>query len=328
MHFKSLKVFCDVVDCRSFSRAADRNGLTQSGTSQIVHQLEERLSVKLIDRSTRPFELTPEGQVYYSGCREIVDRFDALEDEVRTLRDAVVGRVRIASIYSVGLSYMNVLVQRFRERHPDAKVYLDYQHPDTVMDQVLNDRADLGLVSFANSTRTLQAVPWREERMTLVCAPNHELATRSSCKLGDLDGRKMIGFDENLVIRQRTDRLLAKHHVSVQMVMAFDNIETIKRAIEINTGVGLLPQPTTMNEVAQGTLVELTLEDVDFVRPIGIIHRRGKELSSTLRRFMELLQSTADSSHPSRHHDDMHTDGMIGGTGNSDTADSATTKSP
>jgi DNA-binding transcriptional LysR family regulator len=328
MHFKSLKVFCDVVDCRSFSRAADRNGLTQSGTSQIVHQLEERLSVKLIDRSTRPFELTLEGQVYYRGCREIVDRFDALEDEVRTLRDAVVGRVRIASIYSVGLSYMNVLVQRFRERHPDAKVYLDYQHPDTVMDQVLNDRADLGLVSFANSTRTLQAVPWREERMTLVCAPNHELATRSSCKLGDLAGRKMIGFDENLVIRQRTDRLLAKHHVSVQMVMAFDNIETIKRAIEINTGVGLLPQPTTMNEVAQGTLVELTLEDVDFVRPIGIIHRRGKELSSTLRRFMELLQSTADSSHPSRHHDDMHSEGPIGGAENSDTADSAATKSP
>src|SRR5687768_1572619 len=111
MHLKSLKVFCDVVGRRSFSRAADENGISQSGASQMVLHLEEGLGVKLIDRSKRPFVLTPEGQVYYDGCRRLVQKFNALEEEVKTLHEEVAGRVSIASIYSVGLSHMSRFVQ-------------------------------------------------------------------------------------------------------------------------------------------------------------------------------------------------------------------------
>src|SRR6185312_15375775 len=93
MHLKGLKVFCDVVGWRSFSRAADENGISQSGASQVVNQLERRLGVKLIDRSKRPFVLTPEGETYYEGCRKLVQRYDALEDQVRTLHEEVSGRV-------------------------------------------------------------------------------------------------------------------------------------------------------------------------------------------------------------------------------------------
>ena len=306
MLLKSLRIFCDVVDCRSFSRAADRNGLTQSGTSQIVHQLEERLSVKLLDRSTRPFLLTAEGELYYSGCRDLVNRFDSLEDEVRRLHEEVVGRVRVASIYSVGLSHMNVLVQQFMERHPKANIRVNYQHPSSVLRLIDDDRADLGLVSFPTSTRSLEAVGWRKEPMVVVCAPNHKFAERSSVRLSELAGMSMVGFDEELTIRQKTDRLLAKHHVNVQISMAFDNIETIKRAIEINAGIGLLPQPTTIREVAMGTLVEIPLADVEFVRPIGIVHRRGKELSTTVRRFMDLLQHPPDSTSSLQSSDSPH----------------------
>ncbi len=294
MLLKSLRIFCDVVDCRSFSRAADRNGLTQSGTSQIVHQLEERLAVKLLDRSTRPFLLTAEGELYYSGCRELVERFDSLEDEVRRLHEEVVGRVRVASIYSVGLSHMNVLVQQFMERHPKANIRVNYQHPKSVLRLIEDDRADLGLVSFPTGTRSLEAVAWRKEPMVVTCAPTHDFSNRSSVRLSELAGMSMVGFDEDLTIRQKTDRLLAKHHVNVEISMAFDNIETIKRAIEINAGIGLLPQPTTVREVAMGTLVVVPLEDVEFVRPIGIVHRRGKELSTTVRRFMDLLQHPSE----------------------------------
>ena len=132
MHVKSLKVFCDVVDCRSFSRAADDNGISQSGASQMVHHLEQHLGVKLIDRSKRPFVLTPEGDVYYRGCRRLVQRFNALEEEVRTLHQEVDGRVTVASIYSVGLSHMNQLIQEFLTKYPKANVRLEYQHPDRV----------------------------------------------------------------------------------------------------------------------------------------------------------------------------------------------------
>src|ERR1700733_4598005 len=101
VHLKWLKVFCDVVRQRSFSRAAGENDMSQSAASQLVHQLEERLGVKLIDRSKRPFVLTPEGEVYYDGCRSVMERYGALEDKVRTLHQEVAGCVRVASIYSV-----------------------------------------------------------------------------------------------------------------------------------------------------------------------------------------------------------------------------------
>ena len=93
VNLKSLKIFCDIIARRSFSRAADDNGISQSGASQVVSQLEARLGVQLIERSKRPLVPTREGQVFYEGCRKLIARYDALEDEVRTLHEEVAGRV-------------------------------------------------------------------------------------------------------------------------------------------------------------------------------------------------------------------------------------------
>ena len=289
MHLKSLKIFCDVVYRRSFSRAADENGISQSGASQVVNQLEQRLGVKLIDRSKRPFVLTPEGEIYYEGCRKVVDRYFALEEDVRTLHEEVAGRVRVASIYSVGLHHMNRYVQEFLSQYPKANVRLEYQHPHRVYEAIENDQADLGLVSYPKSSRTLKAIVWREEPMSLVCAPTHRLAKKQLIQLEELNGEKMVGFTEDLTIRHEIDRVLHAHETEVQVVMEFDNIETIKRAIEIDAGIGLLPEPTVVHEVAAGKLCLVPLATQELVRPLGIIHRQGKELGVTMRRFIELL---------------------------------------
>lgn len=307
MQLKSLKIFCDVVRWRSFSRAADENGISQSGASQVVHQLEQRLSVRLIDRSKRPFVLTPEGEVYYDGCRRIVQRYDALEDQVRTLHEEVSGRVRVVSIYSVGLHHMNRYLQEFLTQYPKANVRLEYQHPHKVYEAVENDQADLGLVSYPRSSRTIEMIPWREEPMVLVCARSHRLAGQGPLAIEQLAGESVIGFDSDLTIRREIDRVLHLHGAEVNVVMEFDNIETMKRAIEIDAGVAFLPEPTVRREVEAGTLVTVALATDELVRPLGIIHRRGKDLSSTTRRFIELLQSEAQNQ------DAIETDGSANG---------------
>ncbi|MCG8586050.1 MAG: LysR family transcriptional regulator [Pirellulales bacterium] len=299
MQLRSLKVFCDVVARRSFSRAADENGISQSAASQVVHQLEDRMSVKLIDRSKRPFVLTPEGEAYYGGCRKLVERYLALEDRVRTMHNDVAGRVSVASIYSVGLHHMNCFIQEFMGQHPKANVRLEYQHPRRVLELVEHDQVDLGLVSYPKSSRTLDAIQWRSEPMALIVAPDHPLATCESVNLAQLDGEKMVGFDSDLTIRREIDRVLADSHVDVGVVMEFDNIETIKRAIEINTGIGLLPAPTVVREVSSGTLVSVPLAGEPLKRPLGIVYRRGRQLSNATSEFIEFLKSktngTADS---------------------------------
>jgi len=289
VHIKSLKVFCDVVARKSFSRAASENGISQSGASQVVHQLEERLGVKLIDRSKRPFVLTPEGQTYYDGCRKIVQRYAALEEEVRSPRRELAGRVTVASIYSVGLSHMNRYMQEFLSKYPKANVQLEYQHPKRVYELVESDQVDLGLVSYPRASRNVTAERWREEPIVLACSPANSLAQRSSILLSELSGARMVGYDRELPVRREIDRLLTSHDASVEVVMAFDNIETIKRAIEIDAGVGLLPLPTIEREVDAGTLVAVPIDEEPLVRPLGIIRRRGKVLGRTARRFIELL---------------------------------------
>ena len=290
MQFESLKVFCDVARHRSFSLAAAANEVTQSAASQVVLQLERRLGVQLVDRSTRPLQLTREGQVYYDGCRGLVEQYLELETAVRRLQSQMPVTVQVAAIYSVGLRDMTQIVERFSQQQPNAAVHIEYLHPDRVYENVLDGTADLGLVSFPRRSRDLESVPWREEEMVLVCSPNHPLAAHKTVRPEQLAGEKFVGFDKGLTIRREVDRFLREHRVGVDVVLEFDNIENIKKAVEIAAGVALLPRPSLEREIEAGTLAACSLGNGRFVRPLGIIVRRSHSLSATARRFMELLR--------------------------------------
>ena len=290
MHIESLKIFCDVVRHHSFSKGAEDNGITQSSASQTLHQLEERLGVRLIDRSHRPWTVTPEGRAFHDGCREIVERWLALESQVRGVRDDVQSIVRVASIYSVGLGPMQEDLRTYEERHPGAKVHIEYQHPDQVYESVLKEEADLGIVSFPQARRDLAVIPWRAEPMVLACPPGHRLAHSRRVAIGEIAGEAFVGFDRNLMIRREIDRYLRKHSVDVTVALEFDNIEAIKRAVEVASGVSILPRPTLEREVDTGTLCAVPFSTRGLVRPLGIIHRRGRRFSPNVRHFVDLLR--------------------------------------
>ncbi len=290
MYLEALKIFCDVVRQRSFSRAAAVNRITQSAASQNVLQLEKSLGVRLIDRSKRPLQLTPEGQVYFEGCKPLVERYYALEAEVKSLSQEVSGSVSVAAIYSVGLGDMSRYLQQFARLYPRAGVRLAYLHPHRVYESVVNEDADIGLISYPTHRRGLQSVSWRDELMCVVCGPKHPLASKCQLTGGDLDGQSFTAFDEALIIRREIDRQLRKYRCEPKVVMAFDNIETIKRAVEIGDTLAILPEITVGNEVRAGVLVAIPLSAPTLVRPMGIIYRRGGELPKTVRMFINLIR--------------------------------------
>jgi DNA-binding transcriptional LysR family regulator len=290
MQFESLKVFCDVVRQRSFSHAARINHVTQSAASQIVSQLERRLGVQLIDRSTRPLQTTPVGRIYFEGCRELVEKYAELEATIRNAKNELDALVQVVAIYSVGLGDMGNLVLRFKAQHANARVQIEYLHPDEVYERVLAGTADFGLVSYPRRTRELLVLPWREEEMVLACSPRHRLAGRVSVEPHELAGERFIGFDKNLMIRRGVDRFLREHGVIVEITHVFDNIESIKKAIELDAGIALLPFATVHREFESSSLVAIPLAGRKFVRPMGIIQSRQHNLSSTALRFRELLR--------------------------------------
>src|SRR5262249_4795618 len=208
MQLESLKVFCDVARCRSFSQAAQDNGLSQSAASQIVLQLEKRLGVQLISRSPRPLQLTPLGRTYYDGCKKLVEQYLTLEATIRDSHADLESTVQVAAIYSVGLGDMGQHVERFAQLQPNARVHVEYLHPDRVYERVHDGTADFGLVSFPRKSRELVAVPWRDEDMVLVCHPNHPLAQNLAVRPALLDGQRFVAFARGLVIRRQVDRFL------------------------------------------------------------------------------------------------------------------------
>ncbi|MFL5244385.1 MAG: LysR family transcriptional regulator [Gemmataceae bacterium] len=290
MQFEALQVFCDIARCRSFSQAAAMNDLSQSAASQIVLHLEKRLGVQLVDRSTRPLHLTSLGKTYYEGCKDLIERYQELEAGIVQAQARLTSTVQVAAIYSVGLGDMNQFVERFMAEQPKAEVHIDYLHPDRVYERVIDGTVDFGLVSFPRKIRELTTLPWREELMVLACAPTHFLAKRASVSPANLAGLKYIGFEKGLVIRRKVDRFLKDIEAPVHVVLEFDNIENIKKAVEIDAGVALLPEPTLRREVEAGTLVALPLTGRQLVRPLGIIKHRQHKWGVAAGRFAALLR--------------------------------------
>jgi DNA-binding transcriptional LysR family regulator len=290
MQMEALKIFCDIVDLRSFSKAAEANDLSQPTVSRLVHHLEKRLGGQLLDRSTRPFQLTSLGQAYYDGCKRLVEQYIELESSLRKTSIPLTLTVRVAAIYSVGLWDMGQNVERFQAEHPHARVHFDYLHPDQVYERVLEGTADLGLVSFPGQTRELTVLPWREEEMVVACPIDHRLARLQSVSPDQLDQEKYVAFDRGLDIRRVIDHFLRELGVEVDVVLEFDNIENIKKGVEVGAGLAILPEPTLRQELQTGRLAALHLEGDRLVRPLGIIHRRH-HLSSAARAFINLLRT-------------------------------------
>ncbi len=290
INLENIKLYCDVVRLRSFSRAAENNQVSQSSVSQIISQLERRLGVVLLDRSTRPFAITPEGQLYYDECREIVNRYFALEARIQSFRKGAAQRVNVSAIYSIVLYDMNRVLEQFKQALPNGQLVIRYQHPDEVYESVLTEETDLGLISFARQSRNLETLSWRQDPMGLVCSPSHALAKEKQVPLKALNGLDFVGFEESLDIWKNIDRYLHRHGVEVNVVISFDNIEFIKRGIESSGGASILPLPTVEQEVEAGRLVVVPVEALELYRPLSIIRYRKHAMSAAAQTLIEILQ--------------------------------------
>jgi len=266
------------------------NSVSQSAASQHLQELERAFGVTLLDRGTRPLTVTAAGRLYYDFCRDVLRRKAEFEAALGKLKRRVEGTVRLASIYSVGLSEMSRLEEEFARRYPDAELHVEYLRPEKVYESILADRVDLGLVSYPESSKDIQVIPWREEVMVVAAAPGHPLTAKGTVAVSDLDGQDFVGFDEDLPISREVSRFLREHGVEVNLTMHFDNIQMMKEGVALGSGISVLPERILSTEIAQGRLVAIPLEAPGLCRPLGIIHLRRKKFNRAAECFLELLK--------------------------------------
>jgi len=280
-------LFKEIAASSSMSKGAEACGISQSAATQHVKEVERRLRTTLLDRSKRPLALTDAGKIYAEFAREVLRLEEQMERAIESLEGG--GAVRVASIYSIGLTEMSRLQERFTARYPQAHLQVEYMRPGLIYESVRNDSADLGLVSYPEPSREIAAIPWRQEEMQLAVPPSHPFAACKEVQPAELNGQDFIAFDEDLTIRREVDRFLRVQSVEVRVVMHFDNIQTIKEAVALGNGIAILPARTMQTEIAQNRLVAVRLNAPGLVRPIGVVHRKHKTLTRAVRAFLDLL---------------------------------------
>jgi DNA-binding transcriptional LysR family regulator len=290
MQIESLKMFCDLAETESFTKAAQINEVTQSAVSQQISSLERTFKSLLIERSKKKFRLTREGQVLYDYSKQIIQTYEALQSRLQEIKDIVSGTIRVTTIYSIGLHDLPPYIKKFLKSYPTVNVHVEYRRANQVYEDVMSNVVDLGLVAYPSKENRLEIVALRKDAMVLICHPQHPFAKLKAIKLANIGGQKFIGFEPDIPTRKAIDRVFKDNSIEVQNVMEFDNIETVKRAVEINAGISIVPQTTVMQEVSKQTLVQVPFEDVELFRPLAAIYKKNKVLSPAMKQFIAILK--------------------------------------
>ena len=291
MHIENFKIFSDLVESESFSRAAKLNGITQSAVSQQLRAMEKHFSILIVDRSQKQFRLTREGQKLYESAKEILYLYDKLNSELQEMKKVISGTIHISTVYSIGLHELPPYVKAFLTKYPEVNVRVEYRRANNVYEDILSNSIDLGLVAYPQKHKQLEVIPFHDDMLVLVVSPEHPLAKRKAVELDEITGQKFVGFEPDIPTRKATDAIFREENIDVEPVMEFDNVETVKRAVEINAGIAILPQTTVTREAAQGLLKVIKFKNKTYKRPLALIHRKGRVLTPAMKKLIDLLTS-------------------------------------
>ena len=289
MHIENFKIFADLVESESFSRAAKLNGITQSAVSQQLRSMERHFNALIVDRSQKQFRLTQEGKLLYESSKDILHLYERLDCEIQEMRKVISGTIKLSTIYSVGLHELPAYLKQFMKLFPSVNVHVEYRRSNLVYDDVIHNAVDIGVVAFPSKNRQLEVIPFKTDQLVVAVSPEHPLAEKEDVSVKELAGHDFIGFDKDIPTRRATDDIFRDARVSMDPCMEFDNIETVKRAVEINAGLAILPVSTIAREVENGILCSIPFRRKNFSRPLALIHRKGRVLTPAMKQFVNLL---------------------------------------
>ena len=286
----SLRIFCDLVDTRSFTETGRRNYLTQSAVSQHLKALEQKFGHPLLERENRrQLGLTQAGRVVYASAQRILAEYRRLEVALRKPPREVSGTLRVAATLTVGLYELQPSLTAFMKQYPKIDLQLTYLRASELYEAVLTGRAELGVIAHPDPHPQLDADLFKKDRLVLIVPNTHAWAGFKRLSLKRLTGKPFIAMQASSLTRKALDRIMRRHGVKVNVVHEFDNLELIKRAVEVGVGVSIVPQGTVRTEVDHGTLKQIDLAEGPLEQPIKILTKKYAERSLPAQKFLSAL---------------------------------------
>jgi DNA-binding transcriptional LysR family regulator len=288
MELHQLKCFQAVVEEGGFKRATSRLHVTQPALSYQIKQLEQELDATLFDRRPGGVSLTEAGRVLFDHAQAVFDSVRRAEHAVHELGEGVVGEIRIGVINSVGLSFLPQLLGSMRHAFPSTHTNVFCRRDSNViLDQLLANKLDLAIVADPRVDRRLKSETLIEDPISLVCGPKHPMHGRKKVKATELRGLQFVSISPELPTGTLIQRYLARVGVDVQSVVSSDNLEIVRKMVEVGLGVALLPNMFLGDATGPGggTLTHAIM-DPELSRRIALVTWRQSNPSRAVSAFI------------------------------------------
>jgi LysR family transcriptional regulator, transcriptional activator of the cysJI operon len=242
VEIRQLQCFQAVVEEGGFKRATSRLHVTQPALSYQIKQLEQELDTSLFDRRPGGVSLTEAGRVLFQSTQGVFDAVRSAERAVHELRDGVVGEIRLGVTNSVGMYFLPQVLRSMRQTYPAAITTVWCRRDsNVVLNELLNNRLDLAIVADPRPDRRMRHETLFEDPFSLLCGPKHPLYGKARVRATELKGLQFISISPELPTGAMVNKYLARVGVSIQSVVSSDNIEIVRRMVEVGLGVTLLP---------------------------------------------------------------------------------------
>lgn len=291
MNITQLRLFRDIARELSFIKVAQQNHITQPAVSVHIKKLEQELGKKLFIRTPHNTQLTPEGMMILTDVKEILRLCDGLKIRSSYSQGVLEGNIRIATIHSIGMYEMGDFLSSFMKAFPRVHIHLEYRRFDEIYDLLLKEKIDLGIVAYPEQRTKIESITFGEDELVLIVAKGHRLSQKKTVMLEQIEGQPFITFDQGIPTREATDLLFKEKGISVDLRMTNDNIYTIKKAVEANIGVAIVPANTVNEEVHLGTLSRIRIRNSNMTRPLALLKLKKTDLSTPLEIFVSRLMT-------------------------------------
>jgi len=288
MDLTSLRIFLAVAEERSFSRAAAKVHRTQPAVSQAVRRLEDDLGEQLFDRSSKSGTLTDAGRVLQNYGQRLVRLAEETENAMRELRDLRRGRVLIGA-NEAAIHTLLPLMARFREKVPDIAIDVRRVPARQIAVEVQQGSLDFGALTFRPAVEGLLEVAVGSDELVLLVPPTHPLATRRGVTMDDVAGQAVVAHNDPSPARERVLRLFEQHRIPLNMSISLPSLDGIKRAVEMQLGVALLPRRCAVTEIASGRLMAIPVAGISRRRQVTLVCRKAHR-SHAANAFLSVAQ--------------------------------------
>jgi DNA-binding transcriptional LysR family regulator len=299
MNLRHLEVFCRIVELGSFSMAAEDFGLSQPAVTFQIQALEKELGVTLLDRSARQVIPTDSGRVFYRHARQIIRQLEQARREIDELDALLRGRLLIGASTGPGEHVLPQMLGRFKADHPPVEIVLRILPTDEIIEQVLAYELEIGVVGAREDNAKLQFERFVQDRLIVIASPNHPWTQVQTVTMEDLMREPFIlqqaGAGVRIMLEAGLRKLgLSLSDLNVQMELGLQ--ESIKTAVAEGFGVGIISRFAVRQELAFGTLAEITVQDLPAFRDeFYLVRNRGRKLSRLTEAFLLFAQESVSS---------------------------------